>query len=131
MPSTLVALIVVSGVAIGFGIDYISIQQIPNGFPKIQWTLFTDFNFLEVLPYLFTALTLSLLGAIDSLLTSVVADNLTKTRHLPNKELIGQGIGNSIGAIFGGLPGAGATIRTVVNIQSGGKTRLSLSLIHI
>ena len=102
VPSTLVALIVVSGVAIGFGIDYISIQQIPNGFPKIQWTLFTDFNFLEVLPYLFTALTLSLLGAIDSLLTSVVADNLTKTRHLPNKELIGQGIGNSIGAIFGG-----------------------------
>ena len=125
VPSTLVALIVVSGVAIGFGIDYISIQQIPNGFPKIQWTLFTDFNFLEVLPYLFTALTLSLLGAIDSLLTSVVADNLTKTRHLPNKELIGQGIGNSIGAVFGGLPGAGATIRTVVNIQSGGKTRLS------
>jgi SulP family sulfate permease len=125
VPSTLVALIVVSGVAIGFGIDYISIQQIPNGFPKIQWTLFTNFNFLEILPYLFTALTLSLLGAIDSLLTSVVADNLTKTRHLPNKELIGQGIGNSIGAIFGGLPGAGATIRTVVNIQSGGKTRLS------
>jgi SulP family sulfate permease len=80
---------------------------------------------LEILPYVFTALTLSLLGAIDSLLTSVVADNLTKTRHLPNKELIGQGIGNSIGAIFGGLPGAGATIRTVVNIQSGGKTRLS------
>ena len=125
VPSTLVALIVVSGVAIGFGVDYISIQQIPNGFPKIQWALFTDFNFLEVLPYLLTALTLSLLGAIDSLLTSVVADNLTKTRHLPNKELIGQGIGNSIGAIFGGLPGAGATIRTVVNIQSGGKTRLS------
>jgi|TARA_B100001093_G_scaffold193421_1_gene186023 SulP family sulfate permease len=125
VPSTLVALIVVSGVSIGFGVDYISIQKIPDGFPKIQWTLFTDFNFLEVLPYVFTALTLSLLGAIDSLLTSVVADNLTKTRHLPNKELIGQGIGNSIGAIFGGLPGAGATIRTVVNIQSGGKTRLS------
>jgi len=125
VPSTLVALIVVSVVAIGFGIDYISIQQIPNGFPKIQWSLFTDFDFLGVLPYIFTALTLSLLGAIDSLLTSVVADNLTKTRHLPNKELIGQGIGNSIGAIFGGLPGAGATIRTVVNIQSGGKTKLS------
>jgi len=125
VPSTLVALIVVSGVSIGFGVDYISIQKIPDGFPKIQWSLFTDFNFLEVLPYIFTALTLSLLGAIDSLLTSVVADNLTKTRHLPNKELIGQGIGNSIGAIFGGLPGAGATIRTVVNIQSGGKTRLS------
>lgn len=125
IPSTLVALLLVSGVAIGFGIDYKSIQQIPNGFPKIQWALFTEFSFIQLTPYILTALTLSLLGAIDSLLTSVVADNLTKTRHQPNKELIGQGIGNSIGAIFGGIPGAGATIRTVVNIQSGGKTKIS------
>ena len=125
IPTTLVALLIVSGIAIGFGIDYTSIQQIPDGFPKIQWTLFSEFSFMQLFPYILTALTLSLLGAIDSLLTSVVADNLTKTRHLPNKELIGQGIGNSIGAIFGGIPGAGATIRTVVNIQSGGKTRIS------
>lgn len=68
---------------------------------------------------------MALLGSIDSLLTSVVADNITKTQHKPNKELIGQGVGNSVAAIFGGLPGAGATIRTVVNINSGGKTRLS------
>jgi SulP family sulfate permease len=54
-----------------------------------------------------------------------VADNMTKTKHKPNKELIGQGIGNSISAMFGGIPGAGATIRTVVNINSGGKTRIS------
>ena len=125
IPSTLVALVVVSTLAIGFGIDYLSIQEIPKGFPGIEWTLFTDFDLLGVVPYILTALTLSLLGAIDSLLTSVVADNLTKTRHLPNKELIGQGIGNSIAAVFGGIPGAGATIRTVVNIQSGGKTKLS------
>ncbi|MDA1288822.1 MAG: SulP family inorganic anion transporter [Bacteroidetes bacterium] len=125
IPSTLVALMVVSLAAIGFGIDYRSIQQIPEGFPVLQWTLFSEFSFLGVLPYVFTALTLALLGAIDSLLTSVVADNLTKTKHLPNKELIGQGIGNSIAALFGGIPGAGATIRTVVNIQSGGKTKLS------
>jgi SulP family sulfate permease len=65
------------------------------------------------------------LGAIDSLLTSVVADNMTKTRHKPNKELVGQGIGNSVAAFFGGIPGAGATIRTVVNINAGGKTKLS------
>lgn len=71
------------------------------------------------------AVTLALLGAIDSLLTSIVADNLTKTKHQPNKELVGQGIGNSVAALFGGIPGAGATIRTVVNIHSGGKTRLS------
>ena len=125
VPSTLVALLIVSAAAIGFGVDYISIQQIPDGFPKIQWAIFTEFSFLHLIPYILTALTLSLLGAIDSLLKSIVADNLTKTRHLPNKELIGQGIGNSIGAIFGGIPGAGATIRTVVNIHSGGKTRVS------
>ena len=125
IPSTLVALLVVSIAAIGFGIEYRSIQQIPEGFPVLQWSLFSDFSFLGLLPYVFTALTLALVGAIDSLLTSVVADNLTKTRHLPNKELIGQGIGNSVAALFGGIPGAGATIRTVVNIQSGGKTKLS------
>ena len=58
-------------------------------------------------------------------MTSVVADNMTKTVHKPNQELIGQGIGNTIGAIFGGIPGAGATIRTVVNINAGGRTKLS------
>ena len=64
-------------------------------------------------------------GEPISLAGTVVADNMTKTKHKPNKELIGQGIGNSIGAIFGGIPGAGATIRTVVNINAGGRTRLS------
>jgi len=87
--------------------------------------MFTNFSLGSVTPYIFTALTLALLGAIDSLLTSVVADNMTKTKHKPNKELIGQGIGNSIASIFGGIPGAGATIRTVVNINAGGKTKLS------
>ena len=125
IPSTLVALIVVSGVAIAFGLDYRPIEQIPDGFPFPVTEIFTGFKLGNISPFIFTALTLALLGAIDSLLTSVVADNMTKTKHKPNKELIGQGIGNSIGAIFGGLPGAGATIRTVVNINSGGKTKLS------
>jgi SulP family sulfate permease len=87
--------------------------------------MFSNFSLNSISPYVFTALALSLLGAIDSLLTSVVADNMTKTKHNPNKELVGQGIGNSIAAVFGGIPGAGATIRTVVNINAGGKTRLS------
>jgi len=125
IPSTLVALFIVTGIAVGFNIDYLPIQQIPVGFPKLQLGIFSEFSFLQIIPYIGTAITLALLGAIDSLLTSVVADNLTKTRHLPNKELIGQGIGNSIGSLFGGIPGAGATIRTVVNIQSGGKTKIS------
>jgi SulP family sulfate permease len=125
VPSTLVALVVMSGVAIGFGLDYRPIETIPSGLPTPNFGIFTEFSFSSVSPYVFTALTLALLGAIDSLLTSVVADNMTKTRHKPNKELIGQGIGNSVAAIFGGLPGAGATIRTIVNIKAGGKTRLS------
>lgn len=125
VPSTLVALLIVSGVAIGLDLDYQPIQQIPAGLPLPQWEIFSEFRLANVTPYIFTALTLSLLGAIDSLLTSIVADNMTKTKHDPNRELVGQGIGNSIAAFFGGLPGAGATIRTVVNIKAGGKTRLS------
>ena len=125
IPSTLVALLAMSGIAIGFKLNYRPIEEIPSGLPIPNLEIFTEFSFSNISPYIFTALTLALLGAIDSLLTSVVADNMTKTKHKPNKELIGQGIGNSIGAIFGGIPGAGATIRTVVNINAGGKTRLS------
>ena len=125
VPSTLVALIVMSGIAVGFGLEYRPIEEIPSGIPMPNLEIITGFKLKNITPYIFTALTLALLGAIDSLLTSVVADNMTKTKHKPNKELVGQGIGNSIAAIFGGIPGAGATIRTVVNISSGGKTKLS------
>lgn len=125
VPSTLVALIAMSGIAIGFGLDYKPIEQIPEGLPVPKLEMFSHFNLGSISPYIFSALTLALLGAIDSLLTSIVADNMTKTKHEPNKELVGQGIGNSVAAVFGGIPGAGATIRTVVNINAGGKTRLS------
>ncbi len=125
VPSTLVALVIVSGIAFGFNLEYRPIETIPDGFPLPNLEIFSTFKLSTITPYIFTALTLALLGSIDSLLTSVVADNMTKTKHRPNKELVGQGIGNSIAAIFGGLPGAGATIRTVVNINSGGKTKLS------
>lgn len=90
VPSTLVALIVMSGIAIGFGLDYRPIEEIPSGLPIPNLEIFTEFKLGSITPYIFTALTLALLGAIDSLLTSVVADNMTKTKHKPNKELIGQ-----------------------------------------
>ncbi len=125
VPSTLVALLVVSAGAYFLKLDYRPIDQIPGGFPLPNLDMFTHFELGQISPYIFTALTLAFLGAIDSLLTSVVADNMTKTKHNPNKELVGQGIGNSVASIFGGIPGAGATIRTVVNINSGGTTRLS------
>ena len=125
VPSTLVALVVMTGIALSFDLDYRSIEKIPEGLPIPNFEIITEFKIQSITPYFFTALTLALLGAIDSLLTSVVADNMTKTKHKPNRELVGQGIGNSIAALFGGIPGAGATIRTVVNINSGGKTKLS------
>jgi sulfate permease, SulP family len=74
-------------------------------------------------------LMLGVLGSIDSLLTSLVADNISRTQHNSDKELIGQGIGNLLAGLFGGLPGAGATMRTVVNVQAGGKTPLS-GMVH-
>ena len=125
VPSTLVALVTMSGIAYGFNLSYIPIKEIPSGFPVPNLKMFSSFSIEAISPYIFTAIALALLGAIDSLLTSVVADNMTKTKHKPNKELIGQGIGNSIASIFGGIPGAGATIRTVVNINAGGRTKLS------
>ncbi|MEO1447502.1 MAG: SulP family inorganic anion transporter, partial [Cyanobacteria bacterium J06635_11] len=72
---------------------------------------------------------LAALGAIDSLLTSLVADNITRTQHDSDRELIGQGIGNMVSGLLGGLPGAGATMRTVINVKSGGKTPLS-GIVH-
>jgi len=125
VPSTLVALVVVTGGAVALGLDYKPIREIPSGFPIPNFEIFQFFSLNAISPHIFTAIALAFLGAIDSLLTSVVADNMTKTKHSPNKELVGQGIGNSIAAVFGGLPGAGATIRTVVNINAGGKTKLS------
>lgn len=125
IPSALVALLAVSAGAVFFIPEYRTIGNIPSGFPKLQLGIFADFSFAQIQPYLVMAFSLAVLGAIDSLLTSIVADNMTKTKHDPDKELLGQGIGNSIAALFGGIPGAGATIRTVVNINSGGITKLS------
>lgn len=131
IPSTLVALLLVSigtFIADAAGMlpnGYRNIGDIPSGFPMPRIDIFTNFDLSLISPFIFSALSLAALGAIDSLLTSVVADNMTKTKHNPKQELIGQGIGNTVAALFGGIPGAGATIRTVVNINSGGRTRIS------
>ena len=98
---------------------------IPTGLPAPQWPTIE----LAQLPYMVkSALMLAALGSIDSLLTSLVADNITRTHHRPERELIGQGIGNTVAGLFGGLPGAGATMRTVVNVRAGGQTPLSGTL---
>lgn len=96
--------------------------DIPTGFPALVVPSLSAETFGIVLE---AAIILAVLGAIDSLLTSLVADNMTGSRHKSNTELIGQGVGNTIAGLFGAIPGAGATMRTVVNIRSGGQTRLS------
>jgi SulP family sulfate permease len=98
------------------------IGEIPSGFP--EWRL-PQFNLEQLSAMLTAAIMLAALGAIDSLLTSLVADNMLKTQHDSDRELIGQGIGNMMSGLFGGLPGAGATMRTVVNIRAGGRTPIS------
>lgn len=96
--------------------------DIPTGFPSFVVPAIDTSSLLIVIE---AAFILAVLGSIDSLLTSLVADNMTRTRHESNRELIGQGIGNSIAGFFGAIPGAGATMRTVINIRSGGRTRIS------
>ena len=102
--------------------DLRRIGEIASGFPQLQLPMFTAG---ELQLMVVDAAVLGMLGCIDALLTSVVADSLTRTEHNSNKELIGQGLGNLVSGLFGGLPGAGATMGTVVNIQSGGRSALS------
>ncbi len=127
IPSPLVALILVSLIPLFIPMDVRVIGDIPSGLPALHIELFSAFGDMQLI--LLSALTLSALGAIDSLLTSVVADNITKTTHNSKKELVGQGIGNMGAALIGGIPGAGATMRTLVNIRAGGKSKIS-GVIH-
>jgi len=133
VPSTLIALVVVSlGAFIIFTSGEVMVINdsaeggVPTGLPALHLNFFGVFadtsHLMLILEFAFT---LAALGAIDSLLTSIVADNITKTKHDSNQELIGQGIGNMGAALIGGLPGAGATMRTVINANSGGRTKIS------
>lgn len=124
VPPQLVALILgtVLSLALFPDVDIRRIGAIPTGFPDIQ---VPTFSFSQIQLMFVDAAVLGMLGCIDALLTSVIADSLTRTEHNSNKELIGQGLGNIMSGLFGGIAGAGATMGTVVNIQAGGRTALS------
>jgi len=98
------------------------IGELASGFPQLRVPYF-ELDDLRVM--LVDSAVLGMLGCIDALLTAVIADSITRTEHDSNKELIGQGLGNLVSGLFGGLPGAGATMGTVVNIQAGGRSALS------
>ena len=128
LPAPLLALIVCTTISIFFfsNSDIRIIGEIPSGLPSLHAPEFRPETIRDMFGY---ALMLGILGSIDSLLTSLVADNITRTQHDSDRELIGQGIGNFLSGLFWGLPGAGATMRTVVNVRAGGKTPLS-GMIH-
>ncbi len=129
VPSPLLALLIVTPLSLFLGVDAIdrigSAGPIPEGLPSLTIPSFNQYGGI----ILKAGLVLAALGAIDSLLTSLVADNISQTRHNSDRELIGQGIGNAVAGLFSGLPGAGATMRTVINVKSGGSTPLS-GMVH-
>ena len=133
VPATLAALVTMTVVSLLIAFpDNLTIGPIPSGLPKPFFAAL-DISGLDWGQLLTAAvvpgLTLAGLGSIDTLLTSVVADNITKQHHDSNRELMGQGIGNMMAGLFGGIAGAGATMRTVVNVKSGGRGRLS-GMVH-
>ena len=122
LPPTLVALTAGTVMGAVWLTSAPAIGAVPTGLPMPQMPdLSLDILTRAVTP----ALTIALLGSIDSLLTSLIADSMTRTQHQPNRELVGQGIGNMVAGILGGLPGAGATMGTVINIRAGGRTPMS------
>lgn len=127
LPAPLAALIIGTSIAAFGGLNVpILGDELQTGLPSLMIPTFSTETAFIVFE---AAVILAALGAIDSLLTSLVADNMTRDRHDSNRELIGQGIGNTVAGFFGAIPGAGATMRTVVNIKTGGRTRIS-GMVH-
>ncbi len=125
IPGPLVALILGTVAAFFWFTDALVIGSVPTGLPEFYLPELSPGFIASALQ---PAFILALLGSIDSLLTSLVADSITRTRHNPNRELMGQGLGNMAAGIVGALPGAGATMGTVVNIRAGGRTPVSGAL---
>ncbi len=125
LPPTLAALLAGTLLSVLWLSNTPLIGEVPTGLPNLQ---LPDISVGALASAVQPALIIALLGSINSLLTSLVADSMTRTRHNPNRELIGQGIGNMAAGFIGGLPGAGATLGTVVNLRAGGRTPVSGAL---
>jgi SulP family sulfate permease len=124
LPPQLLALVVGTLIAVFF-LSNQSIREIgaiPTGLPELQIPVFSASQWQIMIV---DAAVLAVLGSIDALLTSVIAENMTRKDYSSDKELVGQGLGNIASGLFGGIPGAGATMGTVVNIQTGATSALS------
>jgi SulP family sulfate permease len=130
VPGTIIALLGGTAVAAAFGLDVDTIGTrfggIPSGLPEPH---FPPFQAALIPALIRPAITVAMLGAIESLMSAVVADRMGKDRHNPNVELLGQGIANIASPIFGGLPATGAIARTATSIRSGAQTPMA-GMIH-
>ena len=122
LPPTVAALIVGTALGMLWLNDAPVIGEVPTGLPNIQ---LPDFSGDTLVGALLPAVTIALIGSINSLLTALIADSMTGDHHDPNRELMGVGLGNVLAGLIGAVPGAGATTGTVANIRAGGRTRVS------
>ena len=125
LPPTVAALIVGTLIGALWLTDAPVIGEVPSGLPDLVRPALSASSLSSVLQ---PAVTLALIGSINSLLTAMVADSMTRDRHNPNRELIGVGIANVVAGVIGAVPGAGATSGTVANVRAGGRTRVSAAL---
>ncbi|MBR5473378.1 MAG: sodium-independent anion transporter [Clostridia bacterium] len=105
-----------------------SLYEIESGFPQFKLGT-ADFNFDTIISLIPSAFAIAFLAGVESLLSCVVADSMTNTKHNPNSELVAQGLGNMASVAFGGIPATGAIARTAANIKNGGKTPVS-GMVH-
>ncbi|MDZ4834791.1 MAG: SulP family inorganic anion transporter [Candidatus Melainabacteria bacterium] len=122
IPPLLVALVGGTAASIFLNLEIPRIGSIPAGLPHLAIPAF-DLNHLHIV--LSSGLAFAIVGSIDSLLTAVMVDKVTKQRHASNRELIAQGFGNIGAGLVGGIPGSGTTMPSMVNVNSGGRSMLS------
>jgi len=130
VPGTIIALVGGTAFVMALGLDVETIGSrfggIPSGLPR---PVFPEFHVSLIPPLLRPALTVAMLGAIESLMSAVVADRMGNDRHNPNVELVAQGVANIVSPVFGGLPATGAIARTATNIRSGARTPVA-GMVH-
>ncbi len=127
VPGPLVALVVATLIQAAFGFESVAtigstFGEIPRGLPSFQWPQVTMTRLVELIG---PAFAIAMLGAIESMLSAVVADGMAGTRHNSNQELIGQGIANVLAPLFGGIAATGAIARTATNIRNGGNSPIA------
>jgi SulP family sulfate permease len=125
IPAGITALLICTGLSLFMQPTFAILGEIPTDLPGFKWKALSGLQFSDLSLIFSGAVTIAGLGAINTLLTAVAADTRTKEKHKGNLELVGQGVGNIITTMFGGLPGAGGTVGTLANINAGGRTRVS------